>query len=198
MPTLLLVVAYVIVAVALLTIPIGCTELALPDWMYEQKTLAADVTQRKAEIEELQVELAGLVQKAEADPTPENTAAVDLAKTVLNKKVRAVTVKMIDLEALTEHIKEAQAAAADAQEAVASGIEQYAPEPYRGIALTLFGGLLAAIKSHGYYAAKIKRERDVGKSVVNSLSGVLTDEQKAEIKQGPEAKALVDEAQGRV
>ena len=109
----------------------------------------------------------------------------------------------MDLESLIEQRKAAEAAEKKALEGATGIFSQYAPSPFREVGLSALAVILSLVGARGHYQAREAKaltvERSIGVSVVKSLDSVgLTAEQLAKIKQGPKAKALVDEAQGKV
>ena len=176
----------------------GCSTGDLSFAKAEARDLAAEIEQAKVEMAELQAEAQAAVTAAQSDPTPEKVEKADEATTALQEKARATAKKMVELESLIGRIDAARLADAEAL-AAAKEAAEFLPSPWREVALMVGTLGVTLWTSFGHTKTLVSKEREIGKSVVRSLDTVgLTEVQRDLIKQGPAAKALVDEAQGRV
>ena len=176
----------------------GCNTAELPWAKAKARDLAAEIEQAKVEMAELQAEAQAAVTAAQSDPTPAKQEKADEATTALQEKARATAKKMVELESLIGRIDAARLADAEAL-AAAKEAAEFLPSPWREVALMVGTLGVTLWTSFGHTKTLVSKEREIGKSVVRSLDKVgLTAEQLATIKQGPEAKALVNEAQGKV
>jgi len=185
----------------------GCNTLQLPGARARAADLAAEVQQKKAALIDLETEWAEAVEIAAADPTDENDQKAEKAEAKVKAKAAETAALLAELEALRDAIAESEKTAAEAAEQAREAAE-YLPEPWRtggllamAIGLTWLKGFAQAkVLKQKASAAELKaaETQEAAISVVQSLEGVLMDEQKDAIKQGPKAKALVDKAQGRI
>jgi len=205
-------IALMVISVVFLS---GCNSWELPGAKAKARDLASDITQAKVEIAELQAEAQAAIDAANADPTTENADAAIGAVKALEDKATATAEKMIDLESLLGAIKESEADV-EATTTQAREVAAFLPSPWREavliamtFGLTLVRGnrnakVLAEKTDDKLYEDCVEARRGgyedaekIGLSIVKSLDGKLSDAQLATIKQGPQAKALVDKAQGK-
>lgn len=179
----------------------GCNTSELPFARAKARDMAAETEVKKAELVELEAEAIEAARAAEADPTPAKVEKAEAAADVLQDKARETARHIVELESLVGAIKESEAAVAETT-AQAKEAAAYLPSPWREI--VLMAGTFGLTLLKGRSTAKVLAERARGEaeavaiSAIRSVDEVLSDSQKATIKQGPKVKALVDKAQGKL
>jgi len=183
----------------------GCNLWELPGAKSKARQAAAEITDKRIELENLVQEWEEAQELAREKPTPENIEKADEIAAEAEAKAAAQAERVRRQEELLAAIKDSEEVVAETTDQAKDAV-QYLPEPWRtGALMALTFGLTLV---RGNRKAKVladQARRDgyeeaeaVGISVVKSVDKVLTADQKKGIQQGMESKWLVDKAQGKI
>lgn len=210
----LFVLSCVVIAVALV-LP-GCNSEQLPFARSRARRKAAQLADKKVELQELAAEWEKLQAEAEADPVPVKIEKADNAKVLVTAKVSDVRKTIRDLAELTAAITDSEQTVKQVSDQ-AEGVAAYLPSPWREAAVLVLGIGGTLIQGRGrakvLKRAGVQRAHDLAIEVSNqtraedeaviagivaSVEKVLTPELKEKIRQGPATEAAVKKAKGRV
>jgi len=159
----------ILIATAAACLLPGCMNSILPGLLQDERTIAKRIELQKAEIARAEKDLTELIAEAEADPTPENIAAVTAHQAKTNEANIKLVASELDLEEIKAEIAETRRLAKETGDAAAGTLTAYGG-PWGPLlaGLVPFAGLII----RNVYTGKARREKEAKREA--AMTNIVT------------------------